>query len=56
MSRLRLATALLAVLALTACTDSDSITSPTGNLPGGTTGLPGGVSGGDTTSTPGDTT
>jgi hypothetical protein len=56
MARLRLATALLAVLALAACTDSDNITSPTGNLPGGSTGLPGGVSGGDTTSTPGDTT
>ena len=56
MSRLRLAAAVIAVLALAACADSDSITSPTGTLPGGTSGLPGGTSGGDTTSTPGDTT
>jgi hypothetical protein len=54
MARLRLAAALIAVLALTACTDTDNLTAPSGTLPGGT--LPGGQSGGDTTSTPGDTT
>jgi hypothetical protein len=55
MARLRLAAALIAVLALTACTDSSNLTAPSGTLPGGT--LPGGQSGGgDTTSTPGDTT
>ena len=54
MARLRFAAALIAALAVTACTDSDSITAPTGTLPGGN--LPGGQSGGDTTSTPGDTT
>ena len=55
MARLRLAAALIAVLAITACADSDSLTSPSGTLPGGN--LPGGQSGGgDTTSTPGDTT
>jgi hypothetical protein len=55
MLRSRLAAALIAVLALTACVDSDHLTSPTGTLPSG--GLPGGTSGGDTTSTnPGDTT
>ena len=55
MARLRLATALVAVLALAACTNSDNLTAPSGVLPGG--GLPGGTSGGgDTTSTPGDTT
>jgi hypothetical protein len=67
MSRLRLATALLAVLALTACNKGDSLTGPTGTgtrdtpAPGGPrdggTGGTGGTSGGDTTSTnPGDTT
>jgi hypothetical protein len=56
MARLRLATALIAVLALTACTESDSITSPTGVLPGGGPNPPGTSGGGDTTSTPGDTT
>src|SRR3954466_1111897 len=51
MARLRLAAALIAVLALSACTDSENLTSPTGTLPGGN--LPGGQSGGgDTTSTP----
>jgi hypothetical protein len=55
MPRLRLATALLAVLVLAACADSDHLTSPTGVLPGGTSGIPG-TSGGDTTATPGDTT
>jgi hypothetical protein len=54
MARLRLAAALIAVLALTACTDSENLTAPSGTLPGGN--LPGGQSGGDTTSTPGDTT
>ena len=55
MSRSRLATAFIAVLALTACVDSDQLTSPTGVLPGGA--LPGGTSGVDTTTTnPGDTT
>jgi len=55
MSRFRLVAALVAALALTAaCSDSESLTSPSGTLPGGT--LPGGQSGGDTTSTPGDTT
>jgi hypothetical protein len=55
MLRSRLATALIAVLALTACVDSGHLTSPTGTLPGG--GIPGGTSSGDTTSTnPGDTT
>jgi hypothetical protein len=55
MLRSRLATALIAVLALTACVDSGHLTSPTGSLPGG--GMPGGTSTGDTTSTnPGDTT
>jgi hypothetical protein len=65
MFRLRLATALIAVLALTACTEADNLTAPTGTgtrdtpVPGGPrTGQPGGTSGGgDTTSTnPGDTT
>ena len=68
MSRLplRLAVALAAMLALSACTESDSPTSPSGTgirdtpVPGGPrdTGLPGGTSGGgDTTTTnPGDTT
>src|SRR3954471_8694974 len=32
MARLRLAAALIAVLAVTACTDSDSLTAPTGTL------------------------
>jgi hypothetical protein len=55
MARLRLAAALIAVLAITACTDSDNLTAPSGTLPGGS--LPGGQSGGgDTTSAPGDTT
>jgi hypothetical protein len=55
MTRLRLAAALIAVLAITACTDSTGLTSPSGTLPGGN--LPGGQSGGgDTTSAPGDTT
>jgi hypothetical protein len=55
MFRPRLATALIAVLALTACVDAGHLTSPTGTLPGG--GMPGGTSSGDTTSTnPGDTT
>jgi hypothetical protein len=54
MTRLRLAAALIAVLALTACTDSENLTAPSGTLPGGS--LPGGQSGGDTTSVPGDTT
>lgn len=63
---LRLAVALAAMLALSACTESDSPTSPSGTgirdtpVPGGPrdTGLPGGTSGGgDTTTTnPGDTT
>ena len=49
------AAALIAVLALTACKDSENLTAPSGTLPGGN--LPGGQSGGgDTTSTPGDTT
>jgi hypothetical protein len=58
MARLRLATALVAILLLGACTDPDSLTSPTGVLPGGgASGIPsGGGGGGDTTSTPGDTT
>ena len=47
MVRLRLSAALIAVLVLAACTDSDNLTSPTGILPGGTSGLPGGISGGD---------
>jgi hypothetical protein len=54
MARLRLAAALIAILALSACTDSENLTSPSGTIPGGN--LPGGQSGGDTTSTPGDTT
>jgi hypothetical protein len=55
MFRSPLAAALIAVLVLTACVDSEHLTSPTGVLPGG--GLPGGTSSGDTTSTnPGDTT
>jgi hypothetical protein len=55
MARFRLAAALIAVLAVTACTDSENLTTPSGTLPGGN--LPGGQSGGgDTTSTPGDTT
>jgi len=57
MARLRLAAALIAVLACTACTDSSNLTAPSGTLPGGT--LPGGQSGGtpgDTTSNPVDTT
>jgi hypothetical protein len=54
MARLRLAAALIAVLALTACTDSENLTAPSGTHPGGN--QPGGQSGGDTTSTPGDTT
>src|SRR5882724_834685 len=65
MSRLRLATAILAALALTACSKGDSLTGPTGTgtrdtpVPGGPRdgGLPGTSGGGDTTSTsPGDTT
>ena len=58
MARLHLAIALTAVLALAACTESDSITSPTGVLPGGGAGgFPDGSSGGgDTTSTPGNPT
>ena len=65
MSRLRLATAMLAALALTACSKGDSLTGPTGTgtrdtpVPGGPRdgGLPGTSGGGDTTSTsPGDTT
>ena len=56
MVRSRLATAVVALLVLAACNNSDSLTSPTGSLPGGSSGLPGGSTGGDTTSTPGDTT
>jgi hypothetical protein len=64
-SRFRFATALIAVLALTACSEADTLTGPTGTgtrdtpVPDGPrdTGFPGGSSGGDTTSTnPGDTT
>ena len=65
MSRFRFATALIAVLALTACSESDSLSGPSGPtrdtpVPGGPrdTGMPPGTSGGgDTTTTnPGDTT
>ena len=69
MSRLRLATALLAVLALTACNQADNLAGPSSGTGTGTRdvpvaggprtdGFPGGTSGGgDTTSTnPGDTT
>jgi hypothetical protein len=64
MSRPRLTPALLAVLALTACTDGSTLTAPTGtgtrDVPGGThdPSFPGGTSGGtDTTGTGGtDTT
>jgi hypothetical protein len=66
MLRIRLATALVAVLALAACSQADTLTGPGGTgtrdtpVPGGPrdSGLPGGSSGGgDTTSTnPGDTT
>ncbi|HUR93543.1 MAG TPA: hypothetical protein VMY76_03095 [Gemmatimonadales bacterium] len=64
MSRVRLATALIALLAIAACGEADQLTSPTGgsrDVPvtgGPRDGFPGGTSGGgDTTSTdPGDTT
>jgi hypothetical protein len=65
MRRFRLATAVLAICVVAACSESDP-TSPSGTgtrdtpVPGGPrdTGLPGGTSsgGGDTTTTPGDTT
>src|SRR6476646_222091 len=63
MLRMRLAAALVAVLALTACSNSDNLTAPSGSgtrdnpVPGPRdSGLPG-TSGGDTTTTnPGDTT
>ncbi len=59
MSGPRLPAALVAVLLLAACANSDNLTSPTGILPGGTSGIPGGSTGGggggggsDTTSNP----
>ncbi len=64
MLRMRLAAGLVAVLAITACSNSDNLTAPSGSgtrdnpVPGGPrdSGLPG-TSGGDTTTTnPGDTT
>jgi hypothetical protein len=52
MARLRLAAALLAALALGACTQAADPTSPSGPIPG----LPGSSGGGASSGTPGDTT
>ena len=65
MSRLRFTLALVATLAVAACNDADTFTSPNGGgtrdnpVPGSgprDSGFPGSSGGGDTTSAPGDTT